>query len=575
MKDQRVVLKLLVLLFLVLWVTHFICCAFFGLGRFTDSDTGSTWLSRAGMDHDSFYAYSSAFHWSIAQLTLGACEIPPANSAERVFSIFMLLIGIVTSSTLTSSLSATMIKVGLRSKERQKHMGNLKRYLHQNKVDSRLAQRVEQQVRQRLSLKTHLADTDVPALDLMSTSLRQELHYATCERHINTHPVFRLWANVCTATAKTLCSASCRIVQLQSSDDLFIAGTMTAKAYYVIEGDLSYFQPERAATPTDVGAGSWLSEASLWMHWIHVGTTITETDCLCLTVDADGVTASLRHRGVKQLVSAYAKVFYKRTVQSVPPLAFPTDCTEPAADFHSIVVELPHEVRVLVGLDAIKQASSLTMLFNPWNLANLKEEVTRGQCIVLLTAAGELERVAPVMVIRIVGDDGSFLVQLAKWTNNQFVATSLLPGNKMLRGETKEMAVKRILKTKLGFMCDHVLVSHMESSRAKATSNKTKVSTTYLRTVCHTTLHKSFAWAKCDVIAPHLMESFPPPVAEGRRKVYLVKADGGSVVLYTWLREHQFEWLTTPAGMDSMQAWLSSLGLEDTVEICEGGMFAV
>lgn len=580
-RDQRVGAHILGLLCVVLWTNHLICCAFFGMGRLQHSDTGSTWLTemlfRSDADRASFYTYSSAFHWSIAQVTLGSCEIAATNSVERVANIFMLLVGTVVSSTLTSSLSAAMIKIGLKRRERTKHMSDLRKYLRQNHIEARLAQRVEQQVRHRLRLKDHVADADVPALNIMSISLRQELHYATCERHLNTHPLFRLWSNLSVATAKTLCSEACNVVHFQSSDDMFHAGTETTEAYYIVQGGVNFFgQPEKMALSTGVGAGSWLSEAALWMHWIHVGTAITETDSTCLAVDADGVIASLRHRDVKEVVAAYAKLFYKRTLQAVPPLDFPTDCQVPATDFRSIVVDMPHEVRKLVGLVAIKQASTLKMFFKPWDLNKLKAEVISGQSVVLLAASGELERIAPVMCVSILRDDGSFLVQIAKWTNSQFVASGLLPGSKMLRGEAKESAVERILKTKVSFVAHHVSINHMESSTAQATSSTTKVPTTYLRTVCHASLRPSFAWVTCDVILPHLVESFPLDVVAEQRNVYLVKGtDSGSVLLHTWLHEHQFEWLKSPAGRDEMQGWVSSLKLEDTTEFCEGGSFVV
>eukprot|EP00971_Amphidinium_carterae_P261948 5195798-Amphidinium_carterae.2 len=50
------------------------------------------------------FTYSSSFHWTLAQITLGAMEINPTNSYERSFCVVLLLVGMIFNATIVSTL---------------------------------------------------------------------------------------------------------------------------------------------------------------------------------------------------------------------------------------------------------------------------------------------------------------------------------------------------------------------------------------------------------------------------------------------------------------------------------------
>ena len=68
--------------------------------------------------------YLSAFHWSLAQITLGATELIAFNSCERVLSVLLMFFGLLFGSTLVSSLSATLIGMQMRASEQSKLAGD-------------------------------------------------------------------------------------------------------------------------------------------------------------------------------------------------------------------------------------------------------------------------------------------------------------------------------------------------------------------------------------------------------------------------------------------------------------------
>lgn len=286
-------------------------------------------------------------------------------------------------------------------------MDNLCRYLRQKHIEAGLAQPVEQHVRHRLRKRDQCGCSDVPVLGVMSSSLRQEPHYAMCERHLITHPLFRTWSGLSVATAETMCSEACKVVHLQSSDHLCRAGTRMSEAYCVIQGKGSCrCEFDTLSDAIDVGAGCCLSEAAVWMHRIHVGSAITETNCICLVVDAAGVVASPRHGHVKGSLLLTRRCSTRGPCRPCHQWRFrPIARCMPRNLSLSLVVDMPHAARVLVGLAAFRQACSLQWLFRLWDLAKLKSEVLSGQSMVLISGAGELERIPPVMGVRNFRDD--------------------------------------------------------------------------------------------------------------------------------------------------------------------------
>eukprot|EP00971_Amphidinium_carterae_P019806 390240-Amphidinium_carterae.1 len=111
---------------------------------------------------DVFYQYSTSFHWSMSQLTLGASEITCTNSYERFFNVLCLVFGLIFSSTLVSSLSATMVQFQMLRNGRAQKLRMLRQFLKDNNVDLDVSYLVQKQVKDRLGPSDKLTDQDVP-----------------------------------------------------------------------------------------------------------------------------------------------------------------------------------------------------------------------------------------------------------------------------------------------------------------------------------------------------------------------------------------------------------------------------
>ena len=127
-----------------MWLSHVFGCLWYALGK---SDT-DTWLDLSRSDGIYFRQlaigsiYCTSVHWAIAQLTLGSVDVAAFTDLERLFSIAVMIFGLLFGSTIVSSVSATLISSQIRAGERAQRTHNLEVYLKQNRVGTMLSYQV-------------------------------------------------------------------------------------------------------------------------------------------------------------------------------------------------------------------------------------------------------------------------------------------------------------------------------------------------------------------------------------------------------------------------------------------------
>ncbi|CAJ1436964.1 unnamed protein product [Effrenium voratum] len=116
-------------------VEHVIACFWFGLG----GDGG--WLADGAQD-TLFTQYSASMRWALAQLGFGATVIEARTEAEGMYSNFVGFISLVTSSSVISSMTSLVSALHRNRSEETKQLGQLRRFLRQNRVDPNLGERI-------------------------------------------------------------------------------------------------------------------------------------------------------------------------------------------------------------------------------------------------------------------------------------------------------------------------------------------------------------------------------------------------------------------------------------------------
>ena len=82
---------------------------------------------------------------------------------------------------------------------------------------------------------------------------------------------------------QSLCYTAVRSITVSAGDVIFNEGELCKGLAVAAKGALRYHHRTRYASETivDVSRGQWISEASLWVHWLHRGhllsTQVTDT----------------------------------------------------------------------------------------------------------------------------------------------------------------------------------------------------------------------------------------------------------------------------------------------------------
>jgi len=76
-------------------------------------DSKNNWISIGGyMDSDDSEKYTVAFYFTVTTIvTVGYGDVTPKNDAERIFCVILMLIGVISFSFLTSTLTSIITTI--------------------------------------------------------------------------------------------------------------------------------------------------------------------------------------------------------------------------------------------------------------------------------------------------------------------------------------------------------------------------------------------------------------------------------------------------------------------------------
>jgi hypothetical protein len=234
-----------------------------------------------------------------------------------------------------------------------------------------------------------------------------------------------------------------------------------------------------------------LAEAALWTIWTHVGSAVAAEYTEVAQLDVEKIASPLKRSTALNLLTLdYCKSFHRRLQAAKPPTSvWPDDLQVPLTEWHDMVLAMTRDSQAVIGLDALKQAT----LGRKWKksmngLTELGKEVEAGKSTVMLTAAGELERVTSLVAFKIFNSEGSLLIQIGKEESGRMKPSCQLPGGKQDRGELVTDTFERLLGSKLTKIADHVGVIKTERETVTKESKEFGVKTKYLRNIVHARL---------------------------------------------------------------------------------------
>jgi len=488
----------------------------------------------------------------------------------------------VFSSLFVSTLIATIIGVQLDTQEARCKVKTFVLFLRQNKVEAGLAHHLKQLVEKRTQETEMLADEDVPALALLSSPQRADVHLARSKTCLLRHPLFRLWINLSYQNVGEICVEAMIFQILRPMDDLFVSGSTSHHAFYLVRGSLAYHQDPNtslvgARTLSNVPEESWICEAALWTEWQHVGTASAHEPCQLMSVHAHSLMASLgKNPVIRDVTLEYARIFQQRLALAVPPRCWPSDVCVPGTDFGSIVHSMDSRLQELIGLQAINQIV-MDSFFSRCEC--LRGEVRNGKCSVVVTADGSVERIVCVTALRILRYDGLVLVKVGHFHRGSFTVACTLPGGKLDRGETYGDCAKRVLSTRLHPLSEAVVFTgSMDGNTSEyiAESMKFGVKTRYCRTVCCAQVSKTFQVPTFRRAPAHRQQGHHVATHRDRllrfsammhSESYVIPWDDGRLGVYVWMEESELEAMKGPRYQRYLAEWSRSLEIDrDVVE---------
>jgi len=559
------------LIVFVVWVNHLVASTWIIIGR-QSSDTGLHWTDLF-QEHDRIYQYYSAMHWSMAQMGVGSVEIYPTNSNERLYNLFVLLFGMIFFSTLVSTISAKMLNMRLMNMEKLQSMAKVDRFLKQTHVSAKLAVRIHKQITERLAHQKPLTWQDVPVLNVLSLSLKTEFRIDLCMMYLPRHPLFFLWEQTDVISLHNICAKAVEFVSLSVGEQLFSAGELISSAFFVSEGTLRYNMHHKGAKgpkqnredQIDIDVGAWITEAALWTHWTSFGSIEALTPAQMMAINAEALVTELQdnHRIFAHLAAAYANIFHSKVVLAGNEL---NDLHVPSTDFETICMTLPADYQKFIGLVVLRKIRQESKkLYSEV----LEGEVKSGAATLLMTGPNQqdVKRVVAVGNLRLVRSDRRIFTEIGTWSQNtgKVVPAAREPGTKFKKNEDPNDTFKRLMKSKLAPLKDHVSLQEITKDFTWGYSPFLKMVTGYFETIFETTLDPTFSHEELDtMVMSDTVKEVCCPVCPPQ-DVYCITA-GERVGLFAWLTEDEFVYLKSPSGEPHLHSWLASLKMRASDE---------
>lgn len=566
---------------MLIWIflgAHMLACFFYRMGVRPWDEKASSWLDLPSgaattlsfRESGDMQQYLASAQFIMALITLGASDVLPQNSPERLFNIVMLMVGFFAGTTIISMMSGSVVHYVLSIQEQAQTMAKLRQFLHQNRIHHSLAMEITTQASVRMHDEQIIREEDVELLKHLPSTILTRLMYETRLPRILKHPLFELWAAMDSEAIMEFCTKAVTEKFCLPRDEVFNPHTACEVAYVVMLGELRYEQspemiryaakidPAPIIVPVSTDAeDSWICEAALWSHWFHVGTLIADTACQVMVINAVFMWEILdNYREIGAATAGYCINFYNRLVAAIPPHAvYPTDISiQPYLDRHELLDQQ-------VGIGLLHQAMSRDkVVLSREQYEELKSELVSHKCILQQPNDGVFKRIVAVEALLVTNARKQYFIQIGEWDyggGRGIKAVCQYPAKKRTMDELPQDTLRRLLYEDLKPFDDLITIDRSVKEVEEKDSKKLSFPTTYNRTVHVASLANeeklNLAVVKGSSELPASLKSFP------KRELYIVPSSvSDKLGFYVWMSETEFRRMKGDVNLQGLQAWLSS-----------------
>lgn len=318
---------------IVVVMNHYVACAWFALG-YWDTEASITWIKEYDLigENDKWklelgYQYFTSLHWALCQFTPATMEVMATNTAERVFTVLTIILGLISFSSFVSNITSSMTQLRNLNSEKHKLQSSLRTYFSQNEVPPEVSKCIYDWInshRKMHRLRVHERDIDL--LAEMPERLRCKLREAVYGPVMCRHPFLQEFSDVDQKGFDRLCHQALQEMRISTEHTVFIKKEKAVGMYFVTGGDLDYWK-SALQDPVPVSSGDWLAEIALWVQWRHCGTLSAKiaSDVIILDADVFRSVISGCSRVTKRLTRCYAAAFVRHECEATPPHGWLSD----------------------------------------------------------------------------------------------------------------------------------------------------------------------------------------------------------------------------------------------------------
>lgn len=317
----------------ILALNHITACIWYAIGI---SAVDSSWVKRAaasyeessGQEPGTGYFYATALHWATTQFTPASMEVVPQNTAERLFAILTLFGSLVLFPSLLSSITNTVASFRKKNSDYIAARSDLLSFLEVNRVSFDLSSKIQSVVFSqydhiRSAKRVH--EPEVMLLGLLPRSLKERMHAEMYQPILLQHPLMDVLGSIDEFGLNRICHLAMSMETLSTGQDLFTYGKDAEQVYFVIAGQLLYFEGVvvRSHMRVEVAEGSWVCDQALWMRWMHRGLMTAGMPCELALLNCDIFRQIVQHRPVmKDLCCKLALHLVEKVGRCISDLGF-------------------------------------------------------------------------------------------------------------------------------------------------------------------------------------------------------------------------------------------------------------
>jgi hypothetical protein len=276
------------LLLVVVFMNHFLGCMWYLVGWFGQDQEERNWVTDHGLRGAPLFSrYCTSFIWILSNFALGSTHVQPVNDGEKSLAILALLLGMITFSVITASITSAILKMQDAEGEKTGQFWLFRRYLRQNRVPYALNVRLLRylEFKGRTSeQKVH--ESSLSILHGLSDDLHGELKCAVNFGPIlRGHPLFAHMAAKWQSVIHSLAEGALSVKTFVEEDMIFRRGAMATNMHWVVSGKVIYHKKGDAENKVLVRPHDWACEMCLWVSWVNRGDMVALTDCTLVLVD--------------------------------------------------------------------------------------------------------------------------------------------------------------------------------------------------------------------------------------------------------------------------------------------------